>query len=123
MKTTTTTTQAETPANTAFDFSTLPLSPEFADILLSQVAKVLGDCLDKLNVPADVLGLAVDLYDLAYYQEHCYHNQEVLTGINPFEIDVTVIINHLANVGSQFSNYSGNSFPRPGTLLSEETTL
>ena len=103
----------------AFDISTLPIAPEFTGSLIQDVAETLTKCLTALNVPADVLGLANDLYDLSYYQEHCYHEQKVLLGENPFDLDLPEIINHLANVGGEFRSRGLITYPRPGTILAK----
>jgi hypothetical protein len=107
----------------AFNPASLPVAPEFVDMLREQVHDTLHKCLAKMDAPKEVSDLVGDLESLAYYWKMICVSPESLTGDFPaFDImDVTIgSINDIAAVGGTFDGKYSVSIPRQGTLLAEK---
>jgi hypothetical protein len=107
-----------------FDFSKLPIAPEFVDVLQEQAMLTAIQYLKKTHAGEDITKLVEGIYELSYYLVECHRNPQSMTGDprDRFEIEVPVIetINAIANLGGQFHADMFNSKPRKGTALAEE---
>jgi hypothetical protein len=98
------------------DFSSLPVSPEFVDILLDTASQTAVAYLEKTQAPAEIVALVRNLYELGYYLETCYRHPEYLEKERSDRYDIESIVieavNAIAQCGGVFQNAWNSSIPR-----------
>ncbi len=98
------------------DLNTLPVAPEFTEVLTESAINALVEYLSSTNAPESVIKLARNIEALGYYQTECYRAPERVTCDRKDRLDIETIvietINEIAVCGGIFHGPNGNSQPR-----------
>ncbi len=89
----------------------LPVAPEFVDILVEIAIKTALDHLRKIEAQPELLQLVESISDLGYYLKLCYSRPDglLVERKNRFDIEEVVIeaINAIAALGGEFHGPTG----------------
>jgi hypothetical protein len=101
--------------------SSLPVAPEFVDILAETAAKTALDHLRRIEAQPELIQLVESISDLGYYLKICYSHPGSLLEADRshrFDIETVVIeaVNAIAKLGGEFHGPSGNTPPRDEVL-------
>jgi hypothetical protein len=102
--------------NSLLDLSSLPVAPEFVEVLAENAVKTAVEALENLHAPAHIIQLIRDTHELGYYLEECYRSPTVLLHDrkNRFDIEEVVIetINLIAQSDGIFQGPDAATTPR-----------
>ena len=98
------------------DLNSLPVPPEFVESLQETALKTALDCLERLDLPQEVVALVKGINDLSFYVAECYRNPDTLVRDrnDRFDIEGVVIgsIDAIARAGGVFQGAFTTSAPR-----------
>ena len=96
--------------------NTLPVAPEFVEILADNCLKTAIDYFQANNIPDHIIELVRCLDGLNYYVIECHAHPETLQGDARDRYDIEAIIidavNNIAKSGGQFQGPYSDSLPR-----------
>ena len=88
------------------DLKSLPVAPEFVDVLAENATKTALDHLKKIQAEPDLISLVESISSLGYYLKLCFSDPGVLLGERKhrFDIETVVIeaVNAIANLDGEF---------------------
>ena len=102
------------------NLKSLPVAPEFIDILAETATKTALDHLRKIEAQPELIRLVESISDLGYYLKICYsHPDTLLVERNHrFDIETIVIeaVNAIAELGGEFHGPFGSAPSRDEAL-------
>jgi hypothetical protein len=102
--------------NALFDLNSLPVAPEFIEVLAENATETAAAALEALHAPEHLVLLVRNIHELGYYLEQCYRSPNPLLRerSSRFDIEAVVIesLNAIAQSGGIFRGPTGDTFPR-----------
>lgn len=103
------------------DLSSLPVAPEFVEVLSETAAKTATDYLESIHAPEHVVELVRLIGELGYYVAECYRNPSALAGDRKDRFDIETVtvesVNAIAKCGGIFCGPFLDSQPRETAKL------
>jgi hypothetical protein len=98
------------------DLSSLPVAPEFVEMLAENASETALEYLEKMGAPESVLSLIRSIGELHYYVTECYRHPEFMKRdrSDRFDIENVVIagVNAVAECGGSFHGKYDYTLPR-----------
>ncbi len=98
------------------DLNSLPVAPEFAEVLTENAVDTLLDYLKDANAPQSIIELTRNIETLGYYLAECFRSPEHLLKDRKDRLDIeTVVVETINNIGvcgGMFYGPNGSSQPR-----------
>ena len=102
--------------NSVFDLGSLPVAPEFVEVLAENALETAVAALEALHAPESIIQLVKNISELGYYSEQCYRSpNHLLHDRNDrFDVECVVLetINLIAVNGGVFRGPVGDTNPR-----------
>lgn len=98
------------------NLNSLPVAPEFVEVLSETATKTATDYLESIHAPEHVVDLVRLIGELGYYMAECYRNPSALASdrVDRFDIETATVetINAIVKSGGIFSGPWLDSQPR-----------
>ena len=102
--------------NSLFDLDSLPVAPEFAEVLAENATATAIASLEALRAPENLISLVRNIHELGYYLAECYRspNAFLRDRNDRFDVEGVVIetVNLIALARGVFHGPEGDTNPR-----------